>query len=201
MFKHMMNINQQGTTKIRTFWGISIILIECTIVIFVFYFLYFFWIENPTPTSNILIVRAISKKSVSIPSEVNADGWLIYSNSDYGLSIKHPSDYKIKQDDIYYGDEQGILINFEKDNNPEFYFRIFESGANENIAEAYQRLTGISPAAYQSFVQEVGGKEAVVYRVIPGEISGDQIFFIANGYFFEAPFNQGTVNMLATLSL
>jgi len=197
----MININQQGITKIRTFWGISIILIECTIVIFVFYFLYFFWIENPTPTSNILVVRAISKQSVTVPTTVDTSDWLIYSNSDYGFSIKYPSDYEVTDDDIYYGDNQGMLINFNMVNIPQFYLRIFESISDETLDQAYERLTGISPSAYQFFTEKIDDTDAVVYRIIPGDKSGDKIFFIANGYFFEAPFTSTTVDMLATMSL
>lgn len=197
----MITYNQQGVTKIRTFWGISIILIECTIVIFVFYFLYFFWIENPTPTSNILIVRAITKRSVVIPETVDTTGWLIYSNSDYGFSIKYPSDYKINEEEIFYGDNSGQLINFQMANNPQFYLRIFESLPKETINEAYKRLTGILPTTYQSFSQTVDDKEAMVFRIIPGDVTGDKIFFIGNGYFFEAPFTSSTVNLLATMSL
>ncbi len=197
----MIEYNQQGATRIRTFWGISIILIECTIVIFVFYFLYFFWIENPTPTSNILIVRAITKKSVVIPTIVDTTGWLIYSNSDYGFSIKYPSDYTISNDEIYYGENQGKIINFEMDNNSQFNLTIFGSLPDETLAEAYERLTGILPTTYQSFPQVVDDKDAMVYRLVPGDITGDKIFFIGNGYFFEAPFTSDTVNLLATMSL
>lgn len=197
----MIIYDQQGATRIRTFWGISIILIECTIVIFVFYFLYFFWIENPTPTSNILIVRALSKKSVTIPASVDTTGWLIYSNSDYGFSIKYSSDYKIINDEISYGDNQGELINFEKENGIQFYLRIFESLPGESLNQAYERLTGVSTNTYQLFPQTIDDQEAIVFRLIPGDKTGDKIFFISNGYFFEAPFTNTTVNLLATMSL
>ncbi|MDP2684128.1 MAG: hypothetical protein Q8P20_03655 [bacterium] len=197
----MITYNQQGVTKIRTFWGISILLIESVIVIFVFYFLYFFWIENPTPTSNILIVSALSKKSVTIPDSVDTNGWLIYSNSDYGFSIKYPGGYVIVDDEIFYGENQGKLINFKQANNIQFNLSIFGSIPEEKINEAYERITGISPDAYQFFPQKIDDQDAIVYRLMPGEKSGDKIYFIANGYFFEAPFNTITVNLLATMSL
>ena len=85
-----MNIikDKQGIT---TFWGISIILIEAVVVFFIFYILYFFWIENPTPTSNILIVRAVSRNVVKIPIKVDTADWLTFEDKTNSFEFKSPN--------------------------------------------------------------------------------------------------------------
>lgn len=187
--------NQQGIT---TFWGISIILIESVIVFFIFYILYFFWIENPTPTSNILIVRAVTKRGITIPKTVNSASWLKYTNSNHGISLKYPIGYVVSDDSIAYGDYEGKVINFEKDGAGDFSIRFFTVADEESIDEAFERLTGVNPSIYQSFTEEVDDHDAVVYRQQPGETTGDRIYFIGNSNFFELEFNETTAQILTT---
>ena len=184
--------------RVRTFWGISILLIEAVVVFFVFYFLYFFWIENPTPTSNIFIVKAFQKKSIEIPESVNTNGWQEYSDGRYGYSFMYPAGYTTAQDEIAYGDSPGKLIMLQRDGGEYFSLRIFDAAEKETIPEVFQRLTNINPSIYQFYSETVDSEKAVVYRQRPGESSGDMIYFIANDYFFEAPFNTFSTEILST---
>lgn len=187
--------NQKGIT---TFWGISIILMESVIVLFIFYILYFFWIENPTPTSNILIIRAFTKKAVTIPKSVDTADWLKYINSSYGFSIQYPADYQVAEDEIIYGNYDGKIISLTKGDIDDFSVRIFKVKEEESVADSFERLTGVSPAIYQSFSEKVDDHEAVVYRQQPGEASGDRIYFVGNNYLFESAFDQFSIQILAT---
>ncbi len=184
--------------RVRTFWGVSIILIEAVVVIFVFYILYFFWIENPTPTSNILIVKAFQKQSVQIPESVNTHGWQEYLDGQYGYSFMYPAGYIPVQDEIAYGDNSGELIMLQRDGEENFSLRIFQSPGDETVPEAFQRLTNIDPVIYQSYSETVDSQKATIYRQKPGESSGDMIYFKANEYFFEASFNTFSAEILST---
>ncbi len=184
--------------KISTFWGISIIIIESVIVFFIFYILYFFWIENPTPTDNILIVRALSNRGLVIPANVNTADWLTYNNEDYNFSFKYPASYDLTNDEIAYGENEGELINLNDTDTTDFYVRVFPIQPEETISSAYLRLTGVNPEAYQFFTEKISGAEAVVYRKLPGDPIGDEIYFISGQYLYEAPFNKNSVNFLST---
>lgn len=187
--------NQQGVT---TFWGISIILIESVVVFFIFYILYFFWIENPTPTSNILIIRAFAKRAVVIPKSVDTADWLEYINNSYNFSIQYPADYQVTEDEIIYGNYDGKIISLTKENTNDFSMRIFKVKEEEAVADSFERLTGVSPSIYQSFSEKVNGHQAVVYRQKPGDSSGDQIYFVGNNYLFESAFDEFSIQILAT---
>ncbi len=184
--------------KITTFWGISILLIESVIVVFVFYFLYFFWIENPTPTDNILIVRALSNRGVVLPKNVDTANWLTYNNNDYNFSFKYPSTHDLTNDEIAYGENEGEIINLNEADTTDFYIHVFPIQPKEVISEVYLRLTGVDPEAYQFFSEKISGVDAIVYRKLPGDPVGDEIYFINDGYLYEAPFNKDSVNFLAT---
>jgi len=190
--------DQRGVT---TFWGISIILMVVTVVVFVFYILYFFWIENPVPTSQILIVRAVQHKAVSIPSNAAAADWLTYENPAYHVSFQYPDQYQVSEDDIYYDTNAGHLITLRDGTAEQFNLRIFAVGSDEDIASALKRLTNIDPSIYQSFTEKVGGQEAVIYRQKPGTPDNDQIYFIHEGYLFQATYNVNTVKILSTFTL
>jgi len=187
--------NQQGIT---TFWGIFIILMESVIVVFIFYILYFFWIENPTPTSNILIIRTFTKKAVTIPKSVDTADWLKYINNSYGFSIQYPSDYQATEDEIIYGDYDGKIISLTKGDIDDFSVRIFKIKEEESVADSFERLTGVSPSIYQSFSEKVDDHDAIVYRQEPGDAAGDRIYFMGNNYLFESAFDQFSIQILAT---
>jgi len=187
--------NQKGVT---TFWGISIILIEAVVVFFVFMILYFFWIENPTPTSRIFFIRAFSKKTIEIPKSVNTDGWILYSTSKYGFSLQYPEGYKISEDVIEYGTYDGLEFNLKKDDAATFSMRIFSLEQSEIVTTTFLRLTGVNPLIYQNFVEEVGGSEAIVLRMAPGQPSSDFIYFTGNNYFFESGFDELSAQILST---
>jgi len=187
--------NQQGIT---TFWGISIIIIESIVVFFIFYILYFFWIENPMPTSKILIIRAFSKKEITIPKQVETTGWFKYSSQVYGFTFQYPEGYQIAEDTITYGDSSGQMIDLEKDGDSFFSLRIFKIQAEETMAEAFERLTGVNPTIYQSFTEKVDNREAIVYRQQPGEAAGDHIYFINDNYLYESAFDAFSSQILAT---
>lgn len=187
--------NQKG---VSTFWGISIILIEAIIVFFIFYILYFFWIENPTPTSNILIMKAFKEKTLTIPKAVDTTSWLTYSSSLYGLSLKYPAGYSISEDEIAYGQYEGSIISLTEQNQESFSLRFFSLRGDETIAIALERLTSVDPSIYQHFSEEVADKEAIVYRRAPNQTPRDYIYFIGNNYLFESAFDELSVQILAT---
>ncbi|MFH1207871.1 MAG: hypothetical protein V1668_04755 [Patescibacteria group bacterium] len=194
-------IDTKDQRGITTFWGISIILMVVTVVVFVFYILYFFWIENPVPTSEIFIIRAVKHQSVSIPSSVNATGWQAFENGSYRISFKYPGTLTVHEDEITYGTTAGNMLSLLQDTVEEFNLRIFPVKADETVAIAFERITGIDPSAYQSFTEKLGGEEAAVYRQQPGTSQNDRIYFIHAGYIFEAPYNASTVNILSTFKL
>ena len=187
--------NQQGIT---TFWGISIILMESVVVLFIFYILYFFWIENPTPTSNILIIRTFTKKGVTIPKSVDTADWLKYINNSYNFSIQYPADYQIAEGEITYGNYDGKIISLTKGDVDNFSVRIFKVREEESVADTFERLTGVSSSIYQSFSEKVDDHRAIVYRQKPGDASGDRIYFMGNNYLFESAFDQFSIQILAT---
>lgn len=187
--------NQRGLT---TFWGISIILMVSLVIIFVFYILYFFWIENPVPTSEITIVRAVRHQSVSIPSKVDTTGWLTFENSGYGVRFQFPVTLAPSEDDIIYGSTSGRIVSLRDATGEQFSLRVFMAKADETIPTAFQRITGIDPSAYQSFNEEVGDEEAIIYRQKAGTLNNDRIYFIHGKYFYEVPFSTSTVNILST---
>ena len=190
--------NQRGIT---TFWGISIILMVVTVVLFVFYILYFFWIENPVPTSEIILVRAVRHQSVSIPSSVDTTGWLKLDDATNQISFQYPATQVIHTDEITYGTTSGTMISLLQDTTEQFNLRIFPATADETVADAFQRITGIDPSAYQSFAEKLGGEAAVIYRQKAGTLNNDRIYFIHAGYFFEAPYSAATVDILSTFKL
>ncbi|MFA6098757.1 MAG: hypothetical protein WCV50_03205 [Patescibacteria group bacterium] len=187
--------SQQGFS---TFWGVSVILIETIVVVFVFYFLYFFWIENPTPTSNILIVKAFSKRSLDIPKNVDTAGWKKYSDPNLGLTLSYPSDYKLTQEAIFYTQYQGLVISFDSGERHIFSIKVFSLQSGEDLAAAFERLTGVNPNIYQTYAEKVGGRQATVYRQKPGSSDNDQIYFIDNGNLYEADYSSSSVPVLAT---
>ncbi len=187
--------NQQG---ISTFWGVSIILIEAVMVFFVFYFLYFFWIENPLPTEYIAVVAPFDRRAVKLPISVQTNGWLKYQNVTFGFSIQYPADYKIFEDEIIYGNNAGHIFGLSRQGQEIFWLRIFSYQADDSIATAYKRLTGINPSIYQSFSRKIGKIEAVAYRVNPGNPLQDHLVFMGNNYFFEAPLDNNTAPILST---
>lgn len=187
--------DQKGIT---TFWGISIILMESVVVLFVFYILYFFWIENPTPTSNILIVKVFNDQSLSIPKDVDTTGWQIYKNESYGFTLMYPAGYSVSGDEILYNDYQGSLVSLDQAGAPNFSLRLFPIQDNESISLAYERLSNIDASIYQSFNIKIDGTEAVVYRMAPGEEDKDTAYFISNDYLFEVAYNADTVPILST---
>jgi len=195
MHKIMDTKNQQGIT---TFWGISIILIEAVVVVFVFYILYFFWIENPTPTSDISLVRLVNHQAVTMPSHVDTTGWLTLDRSDYYISVQYPDTWQISDDTITYGTTEGHIISFQDNKTEKFSLRVFPVKASESIPQALTRLTSIDPAIYQSHTERIDGREAIVYRQRPGRSTDDRIYFIGSGYLFEAPFNATTAPILST---
>ncbi len=188
--------NQKG---ISTFWGISLVVIEAMVVFFVFYLLYFFWIENPTPTSNILIVRAFQKEStLEIPTSVNTEGWQYYIDEERGFSFRYPDGYTSATDEIVYNTYAGSMVSLRKENRDAFSLRFFSVNGEEDVDQAFERITGIRPVVFQSFQEEVSDTKAVVYRQAPGEPVKDRIYFIANGYFFESAFDELSTLILAT---
>lgn len=194
--------NQKGIT---TFWGISIILMEAVVVFFVFYILYFFWIENPTPTSDILIIRTFNKRNVvDIPVSVDATGWLAYGSSVSNFSLRYPGDLTLTEDDIVYGTSEGNLIEFQRAGATVFSVRVFpltEEEKNDSdtlIPDVFTRIISFDPSVYQSYMRQVDDVEAVVYRQVPGDSSQDFIYFMSADNFFEANFNQTAANILST---
>ena len=188
--------DQRGIT---TFWGISIILMEAVVVFFVFYTLYFFWIENPTPTSNILIMKVFKPgSSIDIPDEVDTDGWLSYQNNSYNFSLKYPTGYDISEDSLMYGEYEGKSISFNKPSEDSFGIRIFKVMEEEKIADTYERLTGVDPSIYQHVVMEVAGIEAAMYRTAPGDLVQDKIYFVNDGSLFEVSYHDFAAQILST---
>ncbi|MDD5040317.1 MAG: hypothetical protein PHY34_04170 [Patescibacteria group bacterium] len=188
--------NQAGVT---TFWGISIILMEVVIVFFVFYILYFFWLENPTPTSNILIVRVFQRgEVVKIPSTVNSAAWSQYEQPGF-FTVQYPAEYSVSEDSITYGSTTGSMVVFTRQDNMEaFSIRYFGINEDEEIGEAYERLTGIHPGIYQSYTEKVDTADAIIYRLQAGTASNDHIFFLGKGNLFEVPFTTTTAEVLTT---
>jgi len=195
MFINMNMRNQQG---ISTFWGVSIILMEAVAVFFVFYFLYFFWIENPTPTEYIAVIRPFNRTAVQLPVSAETSTWLKYQNVTFGFSLQYPADYKISEDEIIYGDNTGHIFSLTRQGQETFWLRIFPAQADESITEAYKRLTNVNPSTYQLFPRKIGGVEAIAYRVAPGRKPQDHLVFIGNRYFFEAPLDNNTAPILST---
>jgi len=191
----MIGINKG---KITTFWGVSIIIMEAVVVFFIFYILYFFWIENPTPTDNILIVRAVTKRGLVIPNSVNTADWYKYNNNDFGFSFQYPSDYTVAEDEISYGNNEGKVLDLTQDESAKFSLRIFNAQADETVPDAYQRITSVNPSVYQMYTEEVDDQKAVIYRKKTGEATADQIYFIGNNKFFEMNFNKMTSKILST---
>ncbi len=193
-------LRQRG---ISTFWGISIILMEVTVVLFVFYILYFFWIENPTPTSNILIIRTFRSDVVRIPGSVDTTGWVPFSSDDLGISFYYPSTYSLNEDSIAYGTSEGQLIELTFDGERQFSLSAFtllpSEIENARIDKVFTRLTGINPSVYQSYEEKVNGHPAVVYRQVPGDQPQDHIYFMNDSYFFESVFNTTSAPILSTV--
>ena len=191
-------MNYPDQKGISTFWGISIILMEVTIVVFVFYILYFFWIENPTPTSNILIMRAFKDRALTIPKAVDTTGWLTYTTSTYGFSLKYPTGYKILEDEIVYGSYEGKVFSLNEQGQESFSLRFFPVEGDESVSSAFERLTTINPSILQSFEEKVGGQAAIVYRRAPDQTPRDYIYFIGNGYVFESAFDVLAAQIFST---
>jgi hypothetical protein len=189
--------NQQGIT---TFWGISIIFMEVVVVLFVFYILYFFWIENPTPTDDIVIVKLFRRPTVSISSiQQPPSDWSTYQNVTFSFALRYPSSYKIKEGEIDYNAAKGHVFSLLKDGQEKFWLRIFPcQPSDKTIAAAYQRLTNIDPTVYQAYPQRVSGGEAIVYRLAPGAKPRDHVFFMSSDYFFEAPLDTLSAQILGT---
>jgi hypothetical protein len=197
---HMtMNLkNQQGIT---TFWGISVILMECVVVLFVFYILYFFWIENPTPTDTIIFIRPFSHHSVVMPTSVETTGWQIHQDVTYGFSFLYPSSYTTTEDEIDYNGQKGHIVSLLNQDKEVFWLRIFPRQGEESIAQAFRRLIGINPATYQSYDLKLSGIEATAYRIAPNTAVQDNVYFFGNNYFFESPFNTIGASILFTFTL
>lgn len=193
-------MNMKHEQGISTFRGISIILMEVVVVVFVFYFLYYFWIENPVPTDNILVVRTFHNTAVTIPSTVDISGWLEYTSDTYGFSLHYPVGYQVAEDKITYGSSDGHIISLVKNDAEAFWLHIFPRQDAETIAQVFQRLTTVDPTVYQSFNQRVSGAEAVAYRLTPGQVTQDHVYFIGNNYFFESPLNAFSAPILGTLT-
>ena len=190
--------------SISTFWGISILLMESVVVVFVFYILYFFWIENPTPTSNILIVRTVRGNVLTIPKQVDTTGWIPYTSSDDHFSLMYPSDYQMNKDVIVYGEYPGSVFELSKDGTQVFSLRIFplveeELGKDDVLADVFTRLTSIDPDIFQAYEEDVADSKATVYRQIPGETPQDYIYFLSSNRFFESVFDDVSAKILATL--
>ncbi len=187
---------------ISTFWGISIILMEVTVVLFVFYILYFFWIENPTPTSNILIIRTFRHNVVEIPRDLDTSTWRTYRSEPLGITFQYPPTYELTVDDIVYGTYEGALVELD-DTGVAFTLRAFpiltEDGKNPEINDVFRRLTSINPSVYQSYDEKVGGRPAVVYRQVPGDPPQDHIYYMNDTYFFESVFNSTSAPILGTV--
>ncbi|MFA5135150.1 MAG: hypothetical protein WC505_05215 [Patescibacteria group bacterium] len=184
--------------EISTFWGISTIIILSMVVVFVFYFLYFFWIENPTPTSNILVVRAFQRRAISIPDTVDTAALVSYADFENKFSLYLPVGYSVNYDEIYYGETPGTIVTFSKSNAESFSMRIFSAQENTSIEDSFRQITNVELSPLQWFSEEVDGREAVVYRMQPGDPNGDQLYFLWNGMLFEVPFNERSVQVLAT---
>jgi len=189
-------MNTKDQKGISTFWGISIILIEAVVVFFVFFVLYFFWIENPTPTSRIFLVRALGKKEVSIPKQVDTAEWLTYSSNAYRFSLRYPFGYNFADDEIIYGSYPGREFSLSREGASGFSLRFFPVETEETVAEAFQRLSGVDPSIFQSFNEKVAGSEAIVYRRDLGQTPSDYIYFIGSGYLFESPFDEFSAQIL-----
>ncbi|MFH0804892.1 MAG: hypothetical protein V1916_01710 [Patescibacteria group bacterium] len=193
---HLLNRpDQRGVT---TFWGISIILMEAVVVFFVFYILYFFRIENPTPTSNIAIVRMVARRALSVPQTVDTAGWLTYSNNSAGVQFHYPPDYRYAADEIQYNATPGTLLTFQNSTADKFELRYFLMSGTMPVSQAFQFVTSIDPSVYQQYGQTVGGQQASVFRQRAGVNSGDFIYFVANSYLFEVPFNTFNASILST---
>lgn len=184
--------------EISTFWAISTIIILSMVVVFIFYFLYFFWIENPTPTSNILVVRAFQKRAVVIPGSVDTEDLISYADFENRFKVYLPSGYSIEYDEIFYGETEGTVVTFLKEGSDSFVMRIFDALQDESIKDSFYRIASVDLSSLQWFREEIDGHEAVVYRLKPGDPSGDQLYFIWNSLLFEVPFNKSTVQVLAT---
>lgn len=188
--------NQNGVT---TFWAISIILIEVFVVVFVFYFLYYFWIENPIPTEEIRIVGLVRHHPTKVPNNPDTTGWQTYENVTYGFSFSYPAGYQVTDEQIDYGTATGYIFSLSENENEVFWLRVFPRVEDETVAAAYKRLTNIEPSIYQSYRQEIGEVEAVIYRVAPKQPDQDHVYFTPNKYFFEAPLNALTAPIISTI--
>lgn len=189
--------------SISTFWGISILLMESVVVVFVFYILYFFWIENPTPTSNILIVRTVRGNVLTIPKQVDTTGWIPYTSNDDNFSLMYPADYQMNKDVIIYGEYTGNVFELSKDGTQIFSLRIFplvgeEIGQDDVLAEVFTRLTSINPEIFQAYDEDVAEVKATVYRQVPGDPPQDFIYFLSSSSFFETVFDNVSADILAT---
>jgi hypothetical protein len=198
----MSFFSQRG---ISTFWGISIILMEAVVVFFVFYILYFFWIENPTPTSNILIIRAFRGNVISIPASVDTTGWNTYTSVTDDITFKYPAAFGQVVDDIAYGTYEGTVVDLSDSNKaPVFTLKAFsllpeERGNGASIGEVFTRLTELNPNIYQSYTEEIGSQPAIVYRQIPGDTPQDYIYFMNGTHFFESVFDRTAASILSTV--
>ncbi|MCH7492486.1 hypothetical protein IID19_02725 [Patescibacteria group bacterium] len=191
--------------SISTFWGISILLMESVVVVFVFYILYFFWIENPTPTSNILIVRTVRGNVLTIPKQVDTTGWIPYTSNDENFSLMYPADYQMSKDIIVYGEYAGNVLELTKDGTQIFSLRIFpligeEVGQDDVLADVFERLTSIDPGIFQAYEEDVADTKATVYRQVPGETPQDYIYFLSSSSFFETVFDNVSADILATFN-
>ncbi|MFZ6035788.1 MAG: hypothetical protein ACOYUK_01475 [Patescibacteria group bacterium] len=191
---------------ISTFWGISIILMEVVVVFFVFYILYFFWIENPTPTDNILIIRSFRNSIVRIPETVDTTGWLQYQSDETGISFQYPSSDVVSEDTIVYGDAEGRIVELISGQDTVFALKAFPLAPDEqsdevDVAKVFKRLTGVTPNIYQSYTEKIDGMTATVYRQVPGNPPQDHIYFYNQRYFFETIFSSTTAPILATVIL
>lgn len=189
--------NQRG---ISTFRGVAIVLVETVIVFFVFYFLYFFWIENPTPTSDILIVRAFNHQQISIPKQVATAGWQEYDDSTRGFSFSYPPETIRYTDTVAYNGFDGTLVSVKDGSIEIFGLRIFPLKGEETIPQAFERLTGVKPSIYQSYEEKVGDTKAMVYRLKPRQKNGDTVYMIHKGYLFEVPLTTSAAQILATIN-
>lgn len=189
--------DQRGVT---TFWGISVILMEVVVVLFVFYILYFFWIENPTPTDDIVIVKLFRRSGVSIQPQAGPVEWQTYQNITYSIALRYPAGYTVKEGPIDYNAVAGHVFSLMSGDREQFWLRIFPRlPSDDDIATAYQRLTNINPSVYQTYKQRVSGGEAIAYRVAPGQAPQDHVYFMSSDYFFEAPMDAQSAQILGTL--
>jgi len=187
--------NQAGIT---TFWGISLILMMSIVVFFIFYVLYFFWIENPLPTSNILLIRTFAKQTLTVPDQLDTAGWIQYSDNSIGYNLKYPDNWVLANDQISYGAYDGKVFSLSNNNQEAFAMNIFNLEVGEDWVAAFRRLTGVDSTVYQSYQMEIKLANGIVLRLRTGRASSDRLYFTGNGYLFEVPLDQTAVNILST---